>query len=61
MRRLPFLPYFVLRTLLYAAVIIIINAIADSLVSRQFMAVGSVDFLFSLMLVVGANLLFSVN
>jgi adenylate cyclase len=59
--RLPFLPYLVLRSCLYAAVIVIINVIADTLVSGQFMVVGSVDFLVSLVLVVGANLLFSVN
>ncbi len=60
-RHLPFLPYFALRTCLYAAVILIINAIAGSIVTGQVMAVGSADLLFSLALVVGANLLFSVN
>jgi len=59
--RLPFLPYLTLRTCLYTAVILIINAIADLVVSGHFMVVGSVDFLFSLVLIVGANLLFSVN
>jgi adenylate cyclase len=59
--RLPFLPYLALRTCLYTAVILIINAIADLVVSGHFMVVGSVDFLFSLVLIVGANLLFSVN
>jgi adenylate cyclase len=59
--RLRFLPYLALRSFLYAGVILIINAIADRLASGHFMAIGSIDFLFSLMLVVGANLLFSVN
>src|SRR5271165_6767262 len=58
---LPFLPYLALRSFLYAGVILIINAIADRLASGHFMAVGSIDFLFSLVLVIGANLLFSVN
>jgi adenylate cyclase len=59
--RLPFLHYLALRSLLYAGVILIINAIADRLMSGQFMVVGSLDFLFSLALVVAGNLLFSVN
>ena len=59
--RLPFLPYLALRTCLYASVILIINAIAVWTVSGQFMVAGSVDFLFSLVLVAGATLLFSVN
>jgi adenylate cyclase len=59
--RLPFLPYLALRTALYAAVILVINAIAIMLASGQFMTVGSVDFLSSFLVVVGFNLLFSVN
>ena len=59
--RLPFLPYLALRTCLYSAVILIINEIADAVVSGRFMVVGSVDFLFSLVLVIGGALLFSVN
>src|SRR5580692_1582455 len=59
--RLPFLPYLALRSLLYAGVILVINAIVDWLMSGQFMVVGSIDFLFSLGLVVVGNLLFSVN
>ena len=59
--RLPFLPYLALRTCLYAAVILIVNAIADAVVSGQFMMVGGADFLFSLVLVAGATLLLSVN
>src|SRR5271165_149495 len=58
---LPFLPYLALRSALYAGVILIINAIADRLASGHFMAIGSIDFLFSLVLIVGANLLFSIN
>src|SRR5271165_863172 len=37
------------------------NAVVDRLMSGQFMVVGSIDFLFSLVLVVVGNLLFSVN
>ena len=59
--RLPFLPYLALRSLLYAGVILVINAVVDWLMSGQFMVVGSIDFLFSLGLVVVGNLLFSVN
>jgi adenylate cyclase len=59
--RVPFLPYLALRSALYAVVILIINTIADRLASGHFIAIGSIDFLFSLVLVVGANLLFSVN
>jgi hypothetical protein len=59
--RLPFLPYLALRSLLYAGVILVINAVVDWLMSRQFIVVGSIDFLFSLGLVVVGNLLFSVN
>jgi adenylate cyclase len=58
---LPFLPYLALRSCLYAAVILIINAIAGWLLFGQLIVVGSVDFLFSLVLVVVGNLLFSVN
>ncbi|MFY9970779.1 MAG: adenylate/guanylate cyclase domain-containing protein [Roseiarcus sp.] len=59
--RLPFLPYLALRTALYAAVIFVVNAIAIMLASGRFMTVGSVDFLSSFLVVVGFNLLFSVN
>ena len=51
-RRLPFLPYLALRSLLYAGVIFVINAVVDLPMSGQFMVVGSIDFLFSLALVV---------
>ncbi len=60
-RQLPFLAYLGLRSLLYAGVILITNAIAGWLMFGHLMVVGSVDFLFSLVLVVGGNLLFSVN
>src|SRR5580692_6066947 len=42
--RLPFLPYLALRSLLYAGVILVINAVVDWLMSGQFMVVGSIDF-----------------
>ncbi len=62
-RRLPFLPYLALRSLLYAAVILIINAIADSASSgrAELLMRNRTDFVFSFALVVFANLLFSVN
>jgi adenylate cyclase len=59
--RLPFLPYLALRSCLYAAVIVVINAAAAWLMSGQLIVIGSVDFLLSLVLVVAGNLLFSVN
>jgi adenylate cyclase len=59
--RLPFLPYLGLRSCLYAAVIVAINTAAAWLMSGQFIVIGSVDFLVSLVLVVAGNLLFSVN
>jgi adenylate cyclase len=59
--RLPFLPYLVLRSCLYVAVIVVIITAAAWLMSGQFIVIGSVDFLFSLVLVVAGNLLFSVN
>ena len=60
--RLPFLPYLALRTCLYAAVvIIIINGIANSVLSGRFMVISGVDLLFSLVLVVAATLLLGVN
>jgi adenylate cyclase len=58
---LPFLPYLALRSALYAGVILVINAGVDWLMSGQFIVIGAIDFLFSLVLVVGVNLLFSVN
>src|SRR5271155_5190575 len=59
--RLPFLPYLALRTCLYAAVIIIINSIANSVLSGRFMVIGGVDLLFSLVFIAAVTLLLSVN
>ena len=59
--RLPFLPYLALRSLLYAGVILVINAVVDWLMSGQFMVVVIIVFLFSLGLVVVGILLFWVN
>ena len=59
--RLPFLPYLALRSCLYAAVIVVISTVAAWLKSGQFIVIGSVDLVFSLVLVVVGNLLFSVN
>jgi adenylate cyclase len=56
-RPLPFLQYLALRSLLYVTVIFIIVALPP----RPPMAIESVDFLFTLVLVVGASLLLSVN
>ena len=56
-RPLPFLPYLALRSLLYITVIFIIVALPP----RPPMAIESVDFLFTLVLVVGASLLLGVN
>ncbi|HKN27069.1 MAG TPA: adenylate/guanylate cyclase domain-containing protein [Roseiarcus sp.] len=61
LRPLPFLLYLGLRTALYVGVIVLINAAVDWFMSGQFMEVSGADFLFSLALVVGFNLLFSVN
>jgi adenylate cyclase len=59
--RLPFLAYLALRSCLYVAVIVVIITAAAWLMSGQFIVIGRVDFLFSLVLVVAGNLLFSVN
>ena len=59
-RHLPFLPYFALRSVLYVGVIFVIIALVDW-PSGQFLAVDSVDSLFSLMLVLGGLLLLSVS
>jgi adenylate cyclase len=56
-RSLPFLPYLALRSLLYAAVVFFVIALPP----RPSMAIQTVDFLFSLSLVVAAVLLVSVN
>jgi adenylate cyclase len=59
--RLPFLPYLVLRSCLYAAVIVVIFTAAAWMIYGQLIVVGGVDFVVSLVLVVAGNLLFSVN
>jgi adenylate cyclase len=59
--RLPFLPYLALRTCLYAAVVIIINGIANLVLSGRFIVISGVDLLFSLVLIVAATLLLNVN
>ena len=56
-RPLPFLPYLALRSLLYVTVIFIVIALPP----RPPTAIGSADFLFTLVVVVGATLLLSVN
>ena len=58
---LPFLAYFALRSALYVVVIVVAIAVAGELVTGRFTGIGGVDLLFSLGLVVGANLLISVN
>ena len=58
---LPFLAYFAFRLALYASVIVTGIAVAVWLASGGFAGIAAVDFLFSFSLVVGANLLFSVN
>jgi adenylate cyclase len=61
--RLPFLPYLGLRSILYAAVIILVFAGVNWLLSpdSRFVVPTRVDFLVSLAMVVGVNLLFGVN
>src|SRR5271165_1259605 len=58
---LPFLAYLGLRIALYLAIVALANYAVDWLLFGQFMPVSSADLLFSLTLVVGFNLLFSVN
>jgi adenylate cyclase len=62
-RRLPFLSYLGLRSLLYAGVILLVSAVVNWLLApgSQFAAFDRADFLFSLVLVIGGNLLFGVN
>ena len=62
-RRLPFLAYLALRSALYASIILIIYAVPVWLASGhvQVLLRDRADFLFSFALVVGGNLLFSVN
>ena len=58
---LPFLPYFGVRTALYVGVIVVIDAVVGRLAAGRFVVIGGDDFLFTVALVVGVNLLFSVN
>jgi hypothetical protein len=60
-RPLPFLAYFALRSILYVGVIVLAIVVVTELLFGRFAGIGGVDVLFSLSLVVGANLLFSVN
>ena len=60
-RRMPFLPYFVLRSVLYVGVIVLVTAVGVGLLSGEFALIGSADFLFTLALIIAANLLVSVN
>jgi len=62
-RRLPFLPYLALRSLLYVGVLFVISAAVNWLLTPNGLIVSfnQADFLFSLLLVVGGNLLFGVN
>jgi len=60
-RPLPFLTYLALRSALYVGVIVLAIAVASQLLSGGFTGIRGVDFLFSVALVIGANLLFSVN
>ncbi|MBV8104291.1 MAG: adenylate/guanylate cyclase domain-containing protein [Hyphomicrobiales bacterium] len=60
-RPLPFLTYLALRSALYVGVIVLAIALASRLLSGGFAGVRGVDFLFSVALVIGANLLLSVN
>ena len=60
-RPLPFLTYLALRSALYVGVIVLAIAVASQLLSGGFSGIRGVDFLFSVGLVIGANLLLSVN
>jgi adenylate cyclase len=60
-RPLPFLTYFALRSILYVGVIVLTVAVVTELLYGRSGGIGGVDLLFSLSLVVGANLLVSVN
>ncbi|MFZ0204820.1 MAG: adenylate/guanylate cyclase domain-containing protein [Roseiarcus sp.] len=63
LRRLPFLPYFALRSALYVGILLSINELANRLASPEgrFVPINQIDMLFSVVLCVGGNLLFSVN
>ena len=61
-RPLPFLTYFALRLVLYLGVIVLAIAVANQVVGTGgSAAIGVVDVLFALSLVVAVNLLLSVN
>ena len=60
-RRLPFLIFFALRSAVYVAVIVAVNSAVDWLRFGAFTLMGGADFLFSIALAVGANLLVGVN
>ncbi len=59
--RLPFLPYFALRSALYVAVIVAANSVVDKLMFGAFSLMGGAALLFSLALAIGVNLIFAVN
>src|SRR5580658_1567398 len=63
LRRLPFLAYFALRSTLYVGILLLINELANRFASPEgrFVAINQVDILASVVVCVGANLLFSVN
>jgi adenylate cyclase len=60
-RPLPFLTYFALRSVLYVGVIVLPIAVVNLAAARGFAGIDAVDLLVSILLVVGANLLLSVN
>ena len=59
--RLPFLPYFALRSAFYVGVIVAANSVVEWLRFGAFTLMGGSDFLFSIALAVGINLLIAVN
>ncbi len=59
--RLPFLPYFALRSALYVAVTVAANSVVDKLMFGAFSLMGGAALLFSLALAIGVNLIFAVN
>jgi adenylate cyclase len=64
LRRLPFLPYLGLRSLLYLGVFLLVEVGVNRLVptaTGQFTAVTRADMIFSLVASLGYNLLFGVN
>jgi adenylate cyclase len=59
--RLPFLPYFALRSAAYVCVIVLAVTVVNGLRFGAFVLIEGGDLLFSLALSVGANLLIAVN